>query len=42
MSLRAAEMSEGDAREVFMASGMNLFSKTPVGGVIVAEGSAWM
>ncbi len=39
---QAAEISEGDPRSVFLASVMNRPWKTPPGGAIVTNGSAWM
>ena len=39
---QAAEISEGDPRSVFLASVMNRPWKTPPGGAIVTDGSAWM
>jgi hypothetical protein len=38
----AAEISEGDPRSIFLASVMNWPWKTPPGGAIVTDGSAWM
>ena len=39
---QAAEISEGDPRLIFLASVMNQPWKTPPGGAIVTDGSAWM